>query len=168
MVGDWNVTQRIFSGGDAAPLVSVGVTAHKKWILEERQLQEEMSGILAGMEMHKLTFLGYNNINGRYEFTTFDNLDTQTMTYHGQPDASGKVITLTAPYTQAVYGGFVSGDGISKATGAKQGPAFITGIAFVVRDVLTITDNDHHTLQMFFTPAGGKEALSVQYDYTRQ
>ena len=168
MVGDWNVTQRIFSGGDAAPIVSVGVTAHKKWILEERQLQEEMAGTLAGMEMHKLTFLGYNNINGRYEFTTFDNLDTQTMTYHGQPDASGKVITMTAPYTQAVYGGFVSGDGISKATGAKQGPAFIAGIAFVVRDVLTITDNDHHTLQMFFTPAGGQESLSVQYDYTRQ
>lgn len=170
LIGEWNVVMNIYPAPDAKPVTSSGMISQKKWILGNRQIQEEIiAGVIGGMEHRKLTILGYNNVNARYELTTFDNLDTQAMTYHGWSDASGKTITLTASYTQAAYGGFITGDGVGRANGAQQTPPKkIVGIAFTVRDVLTIESNSQHTLKMYFTPATGKEMLTAEYIYTRK
>ena len=170
LIGDWDVVMNIYPAAGAKPVTSSGMVSQKRWILGNRQIQEEIvAGTIGGMEHRKLTILGYNNVNGRYEFTTFDNLDTQAMSYHGSPDATGTIITMTASYTQAAYGGLVTGDGVGRANGAKPNPKkTIVGIAFTVRDVLTIESDNRHTLQMYFTPATGKETLTAEYIYTRQ
>lgn len=170
LVGEWNVVMNIYPAPDAKPITSSGMISNKKWILGNRQIQEEIiAGEIGGMEHRKLTILGYNNVNGRYEFTTFDNLDTQAMSYHGTADASGKVITLTASYTQAAFGGLVTGDGVGRADGPKAEPKkAIVGVAYTIRDVLTIESNNRHKLQMYFTPATGKEMLTAEYIYTRK
>lgn len=170
LIGDWNVVMNIYPAAGAKPVTSSGMVSQKKWILGNRQIQEEIvAGAIGGMEHRKLTVLGYNNVNGRYEFTTFDNLDTQAMSYHGSADAAGKVITMTASYTQAAYGGLVTGDGVGRANGAKPNPKkSIVGVAFTIRDVLTIESNNRHTLQMYFTPVTGKETLTAEYIYTRK
>jgi len=75
---------------------------------------------MAGVPHRKLTMLGYNAVNGRYEFVTADNLDTQQMVYQGSSDERTGVITMIATYTQAVYAEMIAGDGLSRAAGGPS------------------------------------------------
>ena len=170
LIGEWEVYMEIYPAPGTDPIQSAGLIAQKRWIMDGREVLEEITaGSIGGMEHRKLTILGYDNVNQRYEFTTVDNLDTQTMRYQGTADASGKTITLIGAYTQAALADFVTGDGVGRASGGTPRPnRALIGIAFSVRDVLTIQDENHHTLQMYFTPATGSEILTAQYSYTRQ
>ncbi len=75
---------------------------------------------MAGVPHRKLTMLGYNAVNGRYEFVTADNLDTQQMVYQGSSDERTGVITMIAIYTQAVYAEMIASDGLSRAAGGPS------------------------------------------------
>jgi hypothetical protein len=167
MVGEWDVVMNMYPG-PGEKISSVGMKSRKRAILDGRQIMEEIyEGTMGGVPHRKVTMLGYNAVNQRYEFVTADNLDTQQMSYHGTRDPKTGVIELTASYTQAVFAEIVAGDGLSRASGKPASRKAIGGIEMTVRDVLTIASNNEHKLQMYFHPAAGEEGLGAEYLYRR-
>ena len=167
LAGEWNVTMRIFV--DVGQVVtSVGLKSRKRSVLDGRQIMEEIyEGTMAGVPHRKITMLGYNAVNQRYEFVTADNLDTQQMVYRGSRDPTSGEIIMTSSYTQAALADIVPGDGMSRSAGKPTSHRSIVGIEMTVRDVLSIMSNDRHTLKMFFTPSAGDEVFAVEYEYVR-
>ena len=167
LVGEWNVVLHMYPGGGTT-VTSVGLKSRKRLILEGRQIFEEIyEGTIAGWPHRKVTMLGYNAINQRYEFVTADNFDTQQMVYRGARDRNLGEITMTSAYTQAAYADIVSGDELSRASAKPVSWRSIVGIEMTIRDVLSIPSADEHRLQMYFRPAAGEEALGAEYLYKR-
>lgn len=167
IVGEWNVVLHMYPGGGAI-VTSEGLKSRKRLILDGRQVFEEIyEGTIAGWPHRKVTMLGYNAINQRYEFVTADNFDTQQMVYRGARDGNLPIITMTADYTQAAFAEIVSGDELSRATGKPVSWRSIVGIEMTIRDVLSIPSADEHRLQMYFRPAAGEEMLGAEYLYKR-
>ena len=167
LVGEWNVVLHMYPGGGAI-VTSEGLKSRKRLILDGRQVFEEIyEGTIAGWPHRKVTMLGYNAINQRYEFGTADNFDTQQMVYRGARDGNLRIITMTADYTQAAFAEIVSGDELSRATGKPASWRSIVGIQMTIRDVLSIPSADEHRLQMYFRPAAGEEMLGAEYLYKR-
>jgi hypothetical protein len=167
LVGEWSVVLHMYPGGGTT-VTSEGLKSRKRLILDERQIFEEIyEGTIAGWPHRKVTMLGYNAINQRYEFVTADNFDTQQMTYRGIRDEKSGIITMTSAYTQAAYADVVSGDELSQAVGKPISWRSIVGIEMTIRDVLTITSADEHRLQMYFRLAAGDEGLGAEYIYSR-
>lgn len=167
LAGDWSVVMTIFDGTGAVVSTSEAMKSRKRLILGGRQVMEEIhEGRIAGVEHRKVTLLGYNAVNQRFEFVTADNMDTQQMVYRGVRDPSGTVV-MTANYTQAALADIVSGDGMSRASGTAHSNRAAVGIQMNVRDELIVRSGDSHVLRMFFHPATGLEALGVEYSYQR-
>jgi hypothetical protein len=170
LIGDWKVELTVFTD-PSAPVKSEGLSSRKEWVMGRRHIKEEfLTGTLAGMQYGRLTLLGYNSVNGRYELTSIDNLDTHNQRYEGQSDESGQIITLYGTYTQAVMSDQVGGDGVSRATsGVHPAPRrTLAGVLYNVRSVLTIQNDDQHLHQFYFRPATGEEGLAFQFAYNRQ
>lgn len=167
LAGEWNVVLHMYPGGGAI-VTSEGLKSRKRLILDGRQVFEEIyEGTIAGWPHRKVTMLGYNAINQRYEFVTADNFDTQQMAYQGARDENSQVITMFADYTQAAYAEIVSGDELSRATGKPVSWRSIVGIQMTIRNVLSIPSADEHRLEMYFRPAAGEEVLGAKYLYRR-
>ncbi len=169
LIGDWNVEMTVFAKPD--PIVSEGMTARREWIMGKRHIKEELlGGTISGIPYGRLTLLGYNSVNQRYELTSVDNMDTQNQRYEGEADTGGKVVTLHGVYTQAVYSSQVGGDGVSRATGGANPTPHKTlaGVQYAVRSVLTIESEMKHLHQFYFHPATGEEALAFQFVYKRR
>ena len=167
LAGEWNVVLHMYPGGGAI-VTSEGLKSRKRLILGGRQVFEEIyEGMIAGWPHRKVTMLGYNAINQRYEFVTADNFDTQQMVYRGARDENSEVITMFGDYTQAGYAEIVSGDELGRATGKPVSWRSIVGIQMTIRGVLSIPSADEHRLEMYFRPAAGEEVLGAKYLYKR-
>lgn len=167
LVGEWNVVLRMYTGGGEI-VTSAGLKSRKRLILDGRQVFEEIyEGTIAGWPHRKVTMLGYNAVNQRYEFVTADNFDTQQMVYRGARDGNSEIITMFADYTQAAYAEIVSGDELSRAAQKAVSWRSTVGIQMTIRDVLSIPSADEHRLEMYFRPAAGEEVLGAEYLYRR-
>lgn len=167
MVGEWNVVLHMYTGGGEI-VTSAGLKSRKRLILDGRQVFEEIyEGTIAGWPHRKVTMLGYNAVNRRYEFVTADNFDAQQMVYRGARDGNSEAITMFADYTQAAYAEIVSGDELSRAAGKPVSWRSTVGIQMTIRDVLSISSADEHRLEMYFRPAAGEEVLGAEYLYRR-
>ena len=87
---------------------------------------------------------GYNKIDGRYEGAWIDNASTVLQLEYGQVDESGKVWTMTGEMTDPG-----SGEPITK------------------RSVITLLDDDHHKMEMYFGGPDG-ESKGMEIDYERE
>ena len=169
-VGEWTVEMKIFAN-PTTPLIGQGLVSRKEWIMGKRHIKEEfLGGTIADVPYNRITLLGYNNVNQQYELTTVDNLDTQNQRYLGQPDETGKIITLHGDYTQAVFSSQVGGDGVSRTTGGTSPIPHktLSGVLYSVRSVLRVESHDSHLHQFYFHPATGQEALAFQFAYKRR
>lgn len=85
---------------------------------------------------------GYNKVDGRYEGVWIDNASTVLQLEYGQVDDSGKVWEMKGEMT----------DPGSGATITK-------------RSVITLVDDDHHTMEMYFGgPEGESKAMEIDYE----
>ena len=89
-------------------------------------------------------FWGYNQTVKRYEGFWIDNVSSIMQFESGELDDSGKVWTMI---------------------GEKPNPG--TGGKMIKRSVITVENDDHHTMEMFFD-AGEGEAKSMEIDYRRE
>lgn len=89
-------------------------------------------------------FFGYNTIDKRFEGMWIDNASTMMMTEHGQVDASGKKWEMRGQMTDPG-----SGQPMRK------------------RSVVTIHDDNSHTMEMFFAVGDGPEIKSMEISYAR-
>ena len=89
-------------------------------------------------------YWGYNTTSEKYEGFWIDSASTTMQHEAGDVDASGKVWTMfgetVCPQTKDLM---------------KK------------RSVITLKDNDHHSMEMFFTGTDGKESKAMEIHYER-
>jgi len=89
---------------------------------------------------------GFDNVSQKFQSTWIDNMGTGIMHSEGTADASGKTINWV---------------------GMMSDP--MTGKVTKERMVTTITDDDHHTFEMYGVPPGGKKEMKMMtLEYTRK
>lgn len=89
-------------------------------------------------------YWGYNTTSKQYEGFWIDNASTTMQTETGDVDADGKVWTMTS-------------DVVCPQTGQPMKK----------RSVITLIDNDHNRIEMFFTGSDGNEMKAMEINYTR-
>jgi hypothetical protein len=89
-------------------------------------------------------YFGYNSTAGEFEGFWIDNASTAMQMETGTVDKSGKVFVM---HSEFVMPG--------------------VGVTFQKRSVITVTDNDHHTMESFITPPGGDEMKNMVIEYQR-
>src|SRR5262249_53724528 len=115
-------------------------------LMDGRYTQEVVSGQMMGAPFSGMGITGFDNVTGKFVYTWIDNMGTGIETAVGTADKDGKGITWTDTMSD---------------------PA--TGKASTSRMVTTLIDNDHHTLEMFGVPPGGKKEMRMMsISYVRQ
>ena len=90
-------------------------------------------------------YWGYNNVTKRYEGFWIDNASTMMQNEAGEVDESGKVWTMVGEVANPQTGGLMT-----------------------KRSVITLRDEDHHTMEMYFdTGEGEGELKSMEISYER-
>lgn len=129
MEGEWSAdTTEMMPGGPEAK--SKG-QMRSKVVLDGRFLHMEYEGKAHGQPYRGAGTMGYNNTDKRFESTWSDSMGSATSFMTGQVDASGKVFTMTGEHT-------------NPATGKKE----------ATKEVITIVDNGHYTMDFFMTMEG--------------
>ncbi len=142
-VGTFRAEVKIWMGpGD--PQSSTG-TMTNTFVLGGRFLHQEYQGDPNDRPFPKFEgrgYWGFNKATGKYEGLWIDNASTIMQTDVGDVDDSGKRWEMK---------------------GEMVGP---TGDPFVKRSVITLEDDDHHSIEMFFVH-GDQESKAMEIRYTR-
>jgi hypothetical protein len=153
MNGSWDYTVKMWMNGDptSKPQMSKG-TATRKSMMDGRYFSMEVNGKMempdATGKMKSMDFKGmgtdaYDNAKKKFVGTWMDNMGTGIMMSEGNYDAATKTFTYTGE--------------MEMMPGMKQ----------KVREVLKMTDKDHMMFE-WYEDRGGKEAKTMEIDYTRK
>ena len=137
MAGEWTCSVQ-YQMDPSQPAQESQSSATITSMMDGRYIQEVDSGQMMGMPFSGMGLYGFDNVIGKYVSSWIDNMGTGIMTSVGTPDASGKVIEWIGTMNDPVSG-----------KPAKS------------RMVTTVVDDDHHTLEMFGVPPGGKQEMKV-------
>jgi uncharacterized protein YfaP (DUF2135 family) len=144
LAGDWACTGK-FQMDPSQPWQEAQSTATITTLMDGRYIQEVTSGQMMGAPFNGMGIYGFDNVSGKFVSIWIDNMGTGIMNSVGTADANGKVINWI---------------------GTMNDP--MTGKAAKERMVLTIVDDDHHTLEMYGVPPGGKKEMKMMtIDYAR-
>jgi hypothetical protein len=149
LVGDWTVEMLVYPGPGAEPVVSREVTATCRWTLDGRYLREELRGTVFGNPSARDGVLGYNRLDGRFEWVTIDTFEPGQMIYFGRGDETGKKFSMYGESTEAGMG--------PEPTGRKR----------ELRFEFEIRDNNYNVQRIFAKFPGGDEFLFVEQRSTR-
>lgn len=142
--GDWNAAVKMFLAPGAPPMESTGVMSTKP-IMGGRFYLGSYAGSFEGQPFEGTSTLGYDNLSGKFCNTWIDSMSTGIALMHGTYDKA------TNSYT---FKGEIP-DPMAPATKLK------------VRQVIKVTDADHHSMEWHETHAG-KEAKTMEINYTRK
>jgi hypothetical protein len=153
LAGSWTYTTKFWLSPDTntPPMESSG-KAIAKTIMGGRYLQTDNSGKMqmpgsdgkmVDMEFHGMEIAGYDNIKKKFLSSWVDNMGTGIMLSEGTYDPETKSITYTS----------------------EEEP--MPGIKMKVREVLKLTDQDHHTFE-FYEDRGGKETKTMEIVCVRE
>lgn len=120
-------------------------TAESKWVLGNRYLEQRYEGTFMGQPFSGLGYTGYDNVSKKYFMNWMDTSSTGVMAMTGKWDPSGKAMTF-------------SGTVIDPVTNK---PCKIT-------EKITVTDNDHHSFEMWGPDPAGKNYKMMEISYTRK
>lgn len=144
-IGTFKAEVKIWMG-PGEPSVTTG-TMHNTWTLGGRFVRQSYKGdSVPGPnpfpDFEGQGYWGYNKNTGQYEGFWIDTASTVMQNEKGSVDEPGKVWTMT--------GEIVGPDGESS----------------IKRSVITLVDDDHHHMEMFFTK-GGQEFKGMEIQYAR-
>ena len=154
LLGSWRTELSVYGAmgrsPDLPPIVSRDIRTIRVWIADGQFIEETMEGILDGRPYWRRGWLGFSNIDRRYEWVTVAPR-VPMMIYFSEPGVSERQsIDLTGVFTdQGVLG--------EKTVGQTV----------VQRTVFRIESNDRHICELYFTPPGGKEQLALRFVHTR-
>jgi hypothetical protein len=155
LIGKWRVHMYIHGtfGRDpnAPPIESNDLTCVREWVASGRYIEDTTKGTAAGGEYWRRGWLGYSNMDQRYEWVTIDAVNSTMMRYEGK-QRSG----VTMPINMA---GVFTDQGVA-------GEAAV-GKSVPMRTVIRIENEDRHVFELYFTPPGKKEVLATRAVYTR-
>jgi hypothetical protein len=119
-------------------------TTHNEMILGGRYLKNEYSGTMMGTPFKGGGLMGYDNMKKKYVMVWVDEMSTQMMMSEGSLDESAKTITTTCAVDCPI-------DNTKKN----------------IKQVFTLTDEDHHNFDLYEVGADGKETKMLTIKYTR-
>jgi hypothetical protein len=155
LIGLWRVRYEVHGtlgrSADEPPLVSNDVICKRIWVGGGRYLEDTTEGTVAGAPHWRRGWLGYSNMDRRYEWVTIDSANSTMMTYLGQPDSvAARPLNLFGVFTDQGVAG--------EAAVGKRVP---------MRTEISIESDDRHTFNLYFTPPGKPEVLALRAVYTR-
>ncbi len=148
--GKWTFVTKWRMGPEDAWQESTG-NAEYKWILGGRLLVQEVKAnpspedAMMGGPFEGFGLTGYDNVSKEYYNTWNDNMGTGMMSSKGKIDESGKVITYMGSYNDPM-----------------------TGKEKKVKSVTRMVSADKVVFEMYESPPGGKEYMSLEVTYTRK
>jgi Protein of unknown function (DUF1579) len=154
LVGSWRVQQSVYGtmgrSPDLPPLVSQDIRTTRVWVADGQYIEDTTEGIVEGQAYWRRGWLGYSNIDRRYEWVTIGPR-VPMMIYLGKPGSGDQMpIEVTGVFTDQ---GVVSELTVGRPIGQ--------------RTVIRIESQDRHIFELYFTPPGGKEQLALRSVYTR-
>lgn len=132
--------------GPGDPVVSAGVMTNTL-VLGGRFLEQVYKGDPGGgpfPDFEGRGFWGFNKATSKYEGFWIDTTSTQMQTDFGNVDNTGRVWTMVGEMTDQ------------------------TGNTLKKRSVITLEDNDHQKIEMFFPGPDGKEFKAMEIRYERR
>jgi hypothetical protein len=120
-------------------------TINNEMILGGRYLKNDYSGTMMGQPFKGCGLIGYDNMKKKYTMLWVDEMSTQMMLSEGTLDESAKTITATCTVDCPM-------DNTKKT----------------MKSVVTLTDEDHHSYEMYEVGADGKETRCLSIKYTRE
>lgn len=144
MVGSWKYTVQMWMDPSGKPEIMKGYSTNRM-ILGKRFLMQEALGIDKKHPFQGMGFTGYDNVKGQYVSTWVDTMSTGIMSSTGTFNTATNSIdesgTISCP---------MSGSG-----------------SMPFRAQWKFIDNNHYSYEMFVTMPDGKEAKSVEIQYSR-
>ncbi len=132
--------------GPGEPMVSTG-TMTSTLELGGRFLHQVFKGDPGGgpfPDFEGRGYWGYNTAARKFEGFWIDTASTVMQTETGDLDASGRIWTMIGETT------------------------YPTGKAMQKRSVITLKDDDHHVMEMYFKGPDGNEMKGMEIQYTRR
>ncbi|MGH7567222.1 MAG: DUF1579 domain-containing protein [Gemmatimonadota bacterium] len=143
-VGKWEQKMTMWMAPGAPPLESTS-TSTAAWSMDGRWMEESMSGTVMGMPFQGRNLMGYDNFRDEYVSIWTDNMSTAPMISRGTYDPATKTFTLTGTMDDIM-------------SGTRDIP---------FRQVTTITDDTHATLEMYAPGPDGNEFLTMRVEATK-
>ena len=150
VVGTWTYTVKWWMSPDAPPSESTGTATARpvmggRYFITDHSGKMQMpgpDGKMTEMEFKGMAVEGYDNVKKKFVSSWIDNMGTGIMNSEGTYDANSKTFTYHAE------------------------SEMMPGMKTKIREVIKITDKDHHTFE-FFEDRGGKEVKTMEINYTR-
>ena len=143
MVGTWNTKVTMWMAPGAPPQVSTGISTNKK-VLGGRYVQESFNGTFMGQPFSGIGYTGYDNVTGQYIGTWMDTASTAMMNSTGKAE-DDKTFTFSSTMP----------DPLTK----KQ-------VDFTTK--MTVTDKNHHMMEMWGPAPDGTQYKMMEINYTRK
>jgi hypothetical protein len=143
MEGKFDADVTMQMPGAPSPDQSKG-TAENKLIFDGRYMHSDYAGTFMGQPFKGANLWAYDKLKEKYVSLWIDNMSTMVMSAEGTADPSGKVITVVGKCHDPVE--------------KKE---------ITMRNVLTVTDNDHHTYESYHSVDGKPEMKVLTIKYTR-
>jgi hypothetical protein len=155
LVGRWRVRYEVYGTlgrrDDEPPIVSEDVTTRREWIGEGRFIEDTTEGTLMGAALWRRGWLGYSNMDRRYEWITIDSVNPTMMIYLGAPGSGPQQpITMQGAFTDQGVAG-------EETVGKRVG----------IRTVIRVDNSDRHVFEVYFKRPGDKEVLALRSVYVR-
>jgi hypothetical protein len=155
LVGTWDVHMSFYAtfgrSPDEPPIVAEGSNCKRQLVAGGRYVEDLTEGTVMGAPYWRKGWLGYSNMDKRYEWITIDGVNSNMMIYAGNATAGAKVLTsMTGVFTDQ---GVAAEQYVGKPVG--------------MRTVITIESNDRHIFELYFKPPDKPEVLATRQVYTR-
>jgi hypothetical protein len=154
LVGTWRVEQAVYAtmgrGPDLPPIISRDLRTTRGWVADGQYIEDTTEGTIHGEPYWRRGWLGYSNIDRRYEWVTI--APRVPMMISSSPPGSGARLPIE------LTGVFTDQGVVSERT---------VGMPVVQRTVIRIESDDRHVFELYFTPPGGKDQLALRTVYTR-
>lgn len=149
-VGSWNYKVKWWMIPGAPPMEAGGASATKsvmggRYFITDHTGKMSMpgpDGKMMDLEFKGMSTEGYDNVKKKFVSSWIDNMGTGILLMEGTYDPATKSVTYLG----------------------EEQPA--PGVKFNVREVITYTDKDHHTMD-YYEVHDGTETKMMAIDYTR-
>ena len=133
MLGEWEGVFRMWMEPGGEPMEMPG-TIKREWVLDGRYVRETVESEAAWGPFRGIGYMGYNNMDGRYEFIWMDTESTAIMRETGTYDPDSKVLSTHGSHRDPMSGG-----------------------VFSTRGILDLSNPNRHTYVGYATGSDGKE-----------
>lgn len=142
--GKWSAEVTMWEPGKP-PQTSPGSMTNTP-MLGDRYIHHMFKGSMMGMAFEGAGTMGYDNATKKYVGTWMDSMGTSTMVMTGDYDEAKKQYTMSGEMPDC----------------SKEGMPMTN-----YKEVITVTDDDHHAMEMWGAGPDGKEMKMMEIKYTR-